>query len=165
MKGSDVCTMKDISWKNSCIKKCMFFGIEFEPIVFSFKTESFSRCPQNPLHNQDFIKKRGAYLQPRTTDTRRLNLKFFAAQIQIPLPNKYLGVGYKGLVFCRNNGWIMENMDKELTVPKWVLIVRPKIPQMPQKISAQNVCPSPKVRDFWKKSSLWMSVVHVLIHE
>ena len=40
----------------------------------------------------------------RTTDTRRLNLKFFAAQIQIPLLNKYLGVGYKGLVFCRNNG-------------------------------------------------------------
>ena len=78
-------------------------------------------------------------------DTRRLNLKFFATQIQIPLPNKYLGVGYKGLVFCRNNG---KNMDKELTVPKWVLIVRPKIPQMPQKISAQNVCPIPKVRDF-----------------
>jgi hypothetical protein len=39
-------------------------------------------------------------------------------------------------------------MDKELIVPKWVLIVRPKIPQMPQKMSAQNVCPSPKVRDF-----------------
>ena len=35
---------------------------------------------------------------------------------------------YKGLVFCRNNGSIMENMDKELTVPKWVLIVLPKIP-------------------------------------
>ena len=88
----------------------------------------------------------------RNTDTRRLDLKFFVAQIQIPLPNKYLGVGYKGLVFCRNNGWIMENMDKELTVPKWVLIVRPKIPQMPQKISDQNVWPSPKVRDFWKKA-------------
>ena len=26
----------------------------------------------------------------------------------------------------------MENMDKGLTVPKWVLIVWPKIPQMPQ---------------------------------
>ena len=25
--------------------------------------------------------------ETRTTDTRRLNLKFFAAQIQIPLPN------------------------------------------------------------------------------
>ena len=30
-------------------------------------------------------------------DTGRLNLKFFAAHIQIPLLNKYLGVGYKGL--------------------------------------------------------------------
>ena len=31
---------------------------------------------------------------------------FFAAQIkiQIPIPNRYLGFGYKGLVFCRNNG-------------------------------------------------------------
>ena len=49
-------------------------------------------------------------------DTRMLNIKFCATQIQIPLPNKYLGVGYKGFVFCRNNGWIMENMDMELTV-------------------------------------------------
>ena len=50
----------------------------------------------------------------------------------------------------------MENMDKELTVPKWVLIVPPKIPQIPQKISAQNVCPSPI---FLKKSSLWVTLV------
>ena len=62
---------------------------------------------------------------------------------------------YKGLVFCRNNGWIMENMDKGLTVPKWVLIIRPKIPQMPQNLSAQFVCPNPKVWDFdEKKASL-----------
>ena len=58
----------------------------------------------------------------------------------------------------------MKNMDKELTVPKWVLIVRPKIPQMPQKISAQNVCPSPKVGDFRKKSSFWVSVVRDCQH-
>ena len=38
--------------------------------------------------------------------------------------------------------------DNELTVRKRVLIVWPKIPQMPQKISARNVCPS----------SLWVSV-------
>ena len=25
------------------------------------------------------------------------------AQIQIPISNRYLGYGYKGLVFCRNN--------------------------------------------------------------
>ena len=49
----------------------------------------------------------------------------------------------------------MENMDKELTVPKWVLIFRPKIPQMPQNLSAQLVCSSPTVLDFnEKKASL-----------
>jgi hypothetical protein len=49
----------------------------------------------------------------------------------------------------------MENMDKGLTVPKWVLIGRLKIPQMPQNLSAQFVCPSPKVLDFnEKKASL-----------
>ena len=45
----------------------------------------------------------------------------------------------------------MKNMDKGLTVPKWVLIVWPKIPQMPQNLSAQFVCPSPKVLDFNEK--------------
>ena len=40
----------------------------------------------------------------------------------------------------------MESMDKGLTAPKWVLIVRPKIPQKPQNFSAQFGCPCPKVR-------------------
>ena len=34
--------------------------------------------------------------------------------------------------FCRNNGWLMENMDKGLTVPKWVLVNCQKIPQCPK---------------------------------
>ena len=38
----------------------------------------------------------------------------------------------------------MENMDKVLTVPKWVLINRLKIPQMPQNLFAKIVCPSSK---------------------
>ena len=50
----------------------------------------------------------------------------------------------------------MENMDKGLTVPKRVLIVRPK---MPQNLSAQFVCPSPKVLDFNEKRLHWASVV------
>ena len=87
----------------------------------------------------------------RTTDKRWLNPWFLAAQIQIPVPNKYSGFGYKGLVFCRNNGWLMEIMVKGLTVPKWVLINWPKISQMAQNLSAQIVCPSPKVWDFDKK--------------
>ena len=53
----------------------------------------------------------------------------------------------------------MKNMDKGLTVPKWVLINWPKIPQMPQNAFAQIVCPSPKVWDFDEKSLYWAFVV------
>ena len=56
----------------------------------------------------------------------------------------------------------MEPMDKGLTVPKRVLIVWPKIPQMPQNLSAQLVCPSPKVWDFDEKRLHWASVVRAL---
>ena len=49
----------------------------------------------------------------------------------------------------------MENMDKGFTVPNWVLINWQKIPQMPQNLSAQFVCPYPKISDFdEKKASL-----------
>ena len=64
-----------------------------------------------------------------------------------------------GMFFCRNNVWIMENMDKELTVPKLVLIVWPKIPQIPQKISAQNVCHClPKPKSLLFKKTLFLGV-------
>ena len=52
-------------------------------------------------------------------------------------------------------------MDKELTVPKWVLINWLKISQMPQNLFAQIVCPSPKVWDFDEKRLHWASVVRV----
>ena len=42
----------------------------------------------------------------------------------------------------------MENMDKGLSVPKWALINRPKIPQM-----LKFICPSPKNLDFMKKKA------------
>ena len=46
-------------------------------------------------------------------------------------------------------------MDKGLNVPIWVLINRTKATQMPQSLSAQIVCLSPKVWDFdEKKASL-----------
>ena len=54
----------------------------------------------------------------------------------------------------------MENMGK--TVPKWVLINRPKIPQMPQNLSAQIVYASPKVWDFDEKRLHWTSVVRAI---
>ena len=47
-------------------------------------------------------------------------------------------------------------MDKGLTVPKWMLIVSPKIPQ---NLSAQFVRPSPEVWDFNEKRLHWASVV------
>ena len=56
----------------------------------------------------------------------------------------------------------MENMDNGLTVPKWVLIVWPKIPKMPQNLSAQFFCPSPKVWDFNEKMLHWASEVRAL---
>ena len=51
------------------------------------------------------------------------------------------------LVFrmCRYNGLFIEDMVKGLTVPKWVLIYWPK---MPQNISAQFVSLSPKFSVF-----------------
>ena len=54
----------------------------------------------------------------------------------------------------------MKNMDKGLTVPKWVLINWPKIPQMPQNLFALLiVCPNPKVWDFNEKRLHWASLV------
>ena len=46
----------------------------------------------------------------------------------------------------------MKNMDKEPTLPKWVLINWLRRPQMPPKCWAQLVCLSPKVWDFRKKA-------------
>ena len=40
-------------------------------------------------------------------------------------------------------------MDKELNVPKWVLIVWPNMSQMPQNLSDQFVCPDQKVLNFF----------------
>ena len=57
----------------------------------------------------------------------------------------------------------MENMYKGLTVPKSLLIVWPKIPQMSPNLSAQFVCPSPKVWDFDEKKLLWASIVRVFL--
>ena len=55
-------------------------------------------------------------------------------------------------------------MDKGPTVPKWVLIVWPKILQMPQNLYAQFVCPSTTVQDFNEKRPHWASVARDLNH-
>ena len=49
-------------------------------------------------------------------------------------------------------------MGKGLTVRKWELTVWLKIPQMPQNLSAQFVCPSPKNPDFNGKRLHWASI-------
>ena len=56
----------------------------------------------------------------------------------------------------------MANMDKGLTSSKWVLINQPKIPQMPQNLSAQIVFLSPNAWDFNEKRLHWLSVVRGL---
>ena len=48
----------------------------------------------------------------------------------------------------------MEKMDKELTVPKWVLMVQPKITQMPQKCQPKMSAQAQKFEIFEKKLSL-----------
>ena len=55
-------------------------------------------------------------------------------------------------------------MDKGLTGQKWVLKNRPKIPQMPAKLSAQIVGPSPKVWDFDEKRLHWVPLVRKTTH-
>ena len=52
--------------------------------------------------------------------------------------------------FWKNNVFLREDMDKGLTVPKWVLINWPKIPQMPQ---------NTKVWDVNEKRLHWASVI------
>ena len=88
----------------------------------------------------------------QTMDTRRLNLKFLVAQIQIIIPNKYLEVEYKSLAFCRNNGWII---DKELTVQKCMLIVcslAKNTPNASKKFSPKCLL---KPKSFLGVRSLW----------
>ena len=68
-------------------------------------------------------------------------------------------VGYKGLVFFRNNDWIMENMDKGLTVPKWVLISLAENTPKCLKIFHPKMSAQAQKLEIFEKSSLWVSIV------
>jgi hypothetical protein len=48
----------------------------------------------------------------------------------------------------------MENVDKELTVPIWVLIVWPQVPQMHKKCQPKMSAQAQKFKIFEKKFSL-----------
>ena len=43
--------------------------------------------------------KKAERIRPRTTDTRWLTRRFIVAQSQIPVPDKYLELGFRGLAF------------------------------------------------------------------
>ena len=88
------------------------------------------------------------------TDYEHTIAKSLILSTQIQIPTDF---GYKGLFFGRNNDWLIENMDKGLTVPKWMLKNQPKkTPKCPKIYH-----PSPKVWDFNEKRLHWASVVRV----
>ena len=64
----------------------------------------------------------------------------------------------------------MANMDKRLTVPKWVLIIEPKIPQIPHNLSAfwkylLSVKNLSKLEEIFRKWSLPLFTPHLtLLH-
>ena len=100
---------------------------------------------------------------PRTMDTRWLNTQFFAAQIQIQIQNKYLEFALKGLVFCRNKGWVTEIRKTWTHSTKmgadWL---GKNTPNAPKNFSL--ICPPKPESLRFKKYSLWVSVVHGITH-
>ena len=74
-----------------------------------------------------------------------------------------MGFGYKDLVFCKDNGWVMENTDKELTLPNWAGTDK-SAENTPNahKIFGPIYLPKPKSLGFSKKRSPWVSVVRAL---
>ena len=83
-------------------------GVIYSLVFLSvFKESTFMKNAQQvmPFHflssnpASHFTLPPALLLTAPTTDARRLNPYFFAAQIQIPIPNEYLGFGYKRFVF------------------------------------------------------------------
>ena len=73
------------------------------------------------------------------------------SQIQIPLPKKYLGVGYKGLVFCRNNGWIMKKHRQGTHSTKMGADIPAENIPNPSKDFSPKCLPKPKSSKILKK--------------
>ena len=118
-----------------------------------------------PFFRSSFLRS----LWPRTMDTRKLNSYLFAAQIQIPIPNKYLGTGYSTFVFCRNNGSLMEHRDKVLSFPQYcsgVPFYVSHIAPMSKQIWKSNYIPT----DFWyvlgslNSLNIWYKHIKVILN-
>ena len=140
LRESNWFRLKDRFWTNFPLKN-MFVIWQTRVILKIIQTER--TCSHDLYFSSD----------AGTTDTRRLNLTFFAAQIQILLPNKYLGFGYKSLVFCRNNGWLLESMDKESHSAKMGADSLVEKNSNAPKCSCPICLPKPKsLRYCWKKA-------------
>ena len=63
-----------------------------------------------------------------TSNARWLFPKFFSANFILG----YIWFGLKSKVLCGKNNFMMEIMDKGVTVPKWGLIIQTEISQIPQ---------------------------------
>ena len=90
------------------------FFVKLPPrLSFKLMKKTNKICCGTLFGDNQFLRKNSSaqYDMIATTDYGHTKAKFIIPQIQIPIPNEYLGCGYKGLVFCSNNGWLMENMD------------------------------------------------------
>ena len=74
----------------------------------------------------------------------------FAAEIQIPIPNKYLGLGYKGLLFIKImvEQW---KLGQGTHCTKMGADRLAEIPQISQNLSVQFVYPSQKIQNLIEK--------------
>ena len=75
-------------------------------------------------------------------------------QIQIPIPNKYLLFGYKGLVFCRINGWLMGKHGQGTHITKIRANKSAKKPTNAPKLFGPICLSMPKSLGFSKKKAI-----------
>ena len=75
-------------------------------VQVSFRTKSLMALVVLRFWRSSYllIRQRGPWGLEETQGPQNSLHELCLAQIQIPIPNKYLGCGYKGLIFCRNNG-------------------------------------------------------------
>ena len=117
-------------------------------------------CRMRPLL-RTALGERSLSLKAPTTDMWWLPPKFFTANIIFGINLGFICFRPEiQSFFCKKNQPNTQNHEQGTHSAKMdtvYTVVWPKIPKMPLHISAQFVCPSPKVWDFWKKA-LWVSV-------
>ena len=130
------------SWSDSCVLGKTYLAYI---ILLSIAKEYIFK------YHLDTVAIQKGISNPPKTEVWTLFPNFYTANI---LFWEHLGV----ICFRPKNQFLKEKEPTTLShgqgthSAKIVLIVWPKIPQTPQKISAQFVWPSPKVSNFWKKA-------------